>query len=245
MNFSGLLLAGGKSTRFGISKLKINVGPLPLLADQVLKLSFFCSDLVISTSGENYLQVSGYLKKIVQYFCWMAKGRLSEKHPNPSLPKIKIVKDEELLQGTGPITGIYSGLKHIKRYHALVLAADMPLVSYRLFDMLAKEAGNNLKDAYIIDTEKGFEVLCGLYSKSCLPVIEKNINTGIYKISDSLRELDVGLVDEKSLRSHSIDNMNFFNINTRMDFKRFKEIWKGSTGGIAGFRKKWAYFYFR
>jgi len=250
MNISGVLLAGGKSTRFGFSKLEIKIGPLPLLADQVLKLSFFCPQIIISTSEGTHSHVCGHLNKIDYFFKLMETGWLSLYHPVSAMPDIRVVKDKDVFpaRDRGPIMGIYSALKEINGDYALVLAADMPLVSYRLLDMLIKAGKKEVRDAYIIKTQKGYEVLCGLYSKSCLGVLEENITVGKNKVSDCFSKLDVKIIDERVLGRLEIDMLNFLNINNRQDFQRFKGIWGKEElegGNISSFIKRWAYFYFR
>ncbi|MGM0366179.1 MAG: molybdenum cofactor guanylyltransferase [Actinomycetota bacterium] len=253
MNVSGLLLAGGKSTRFGFSKLKIRVGPLPLAADQILKLSFFCTEVIVSTSEGEHSRVSGELSRVGRFFRQMEAGEFPEEFP--LLPDIRVIEDKRVSMpggnkstGRGPIAGIYSGLKEISGDYALVLAADMPLVSYRLMEMLVSEAGEGLKDAYIIRTKKGYEVLCGLYSKRCLGVLKDSISRGRYKVSDCFSRLDIKLIGEEALSRYGVDSLNFLNINTRQDFQRFKGIWetyRPEEGDMSGFRKRWAYFFFR
>ncbi|MCK5566773.1 MAG: NTP transferase domain-containing protein, partial [Actinomycetia bacterium] len=67
MDFSGILLAGGKSTRFGINKIKLEFDGIPLLADQVIKLSFFCSEILISSSRENSRYIRHVLDRMNEY----------------------------------------------------------------------------------------------------------------------------------------------------------------------------------
>ncbi len=57
MDFTGILLAGGKSSRFGINKIKIEFEGIPLIADQIIKLGFFCTEVLISSSSENSLPI--------------------------------------------------------------------------------------------------------------------------------------------------------------------------------------------
>ncbi len=253
MTISGLLLAGGKSSRFGADKLKIRVGPMPLLTDQVMKISFFCKDIVISTSQDSHRQVSGHLKKIDDYYDLVDAKKLFRGKGRFSRPFIQIVQDKHVNQpasrkSRAPILGMYSGLRKIRGDYALILAADMPLVSYRLLEMLAGQAKKNKKDAYIIRTDKGYEALCGLYSAGCLDVLKKNIAAGIYKISDCYSKLDIKTIGPQALQRQGIDSLNFLNINTPQDYQKFQKTWKTCLSddvSLENLFKRWAYFFFR
>ncbi len=253
MNISGILLAGGKSTRLKMSKLGIKVGPLPLLVDQILKMSFFCTEIILSTSEKKQGQISDYLNRIDYYFKLADAQKHWLRHGRTMPPVIKMVKDRNVcpaggIKNKGPILGIYSGLKEIKKDYALVLAVDMPLISFRMLDMLVKEIKRDPRDAYIIKTEKGYEVLCGLYSASCLETIAENIAANKYRVSDCFNKLNVKIIGGQVLKQQQLDMLNFFNINTGQDFKRFKHIWGECQTGVCdldSFKKKWANFFFR
>ena len=254
MNLSGIVLAGGKSKRFGFSKVKIKVERIPLLIDQIFKLGFFCDEVLISTSKKNYKTIKSELKNIdnyYKYYCCLRKIK--------RIPPIRIVIDEDSLDSTGlgsigPIGGLYIGLKHAMNFYSMVLAIDMPFISYNLLELLVdkkKNSQSKLLDAVIVRTKKGFEVLCGLYSKNCIRIIRENIERKIYKISDIFSDLDVIIISEDQLARYGIDQLNFFNINTAEDNNNFKRIWNkeglkyGSCDFSSWFCEKWQNFFYR
>jgi len=103
-------------------------------------------------------------------------------------------------------------------------------------------------DARIIKTEKGFEVLCGLYSKNCLGILKENIGKQKYKISDIFNYLDVEVISINKLKQNGIDSLNFFNINRLEDNHKFKNLWQNknmSSNTAASFIEKWTDFFFR
>ena len=231
MDLSGIVLAGGKSKRFGFNKVRIKVGKIPLLIDQIFKLSFFCSEVLISTSKKNYLAVINELKKIDSYYKhYCSLGKINK------IPHIKVIVDEDNLGGAnlsniGPLGGLYAGLENAANFYCIVLAFDMPFISYNLLKLLADEGKSGeshkdkLLDGAIVRTKKGFEVLCGLYSKNCTKIIRENIERKIYKISDIFSNLNVKMISEDDLLSYGIDQLNFFNVNTTKDDNDFKKIW--------------------
>ena len=52
MDFSGILLAGGKSRRLGPNKIKIISDDVPLLIEQAIKLGFFTSEIITGKKGD-------------------------------------------------------------------------------------------------------------------------------------------------------------------------------------------------
>jgi len=92
MNLSGLLLAGGKSSRFQSNKIKILSYGIPILADQIIKLCFFCEEVIICTSRENQGFTEETVKKIGYYTRVLGiSGKIE-------MPLMKIIKIQVRLQ---------------------------------------------------------------------------------------------------------------------------------------------------
>jgi len=272
MDFTGILLAGGKSSRFGINKIKIEFEGIPLLADQIIKLGFFCTEVLISSSSENSPYISQVLERMEQY-----KAVLIDPGPgkadavlllgnvkNPVLsghnwknPDIKIVVDDKEARPDGkrigPLAGIYTGLKEAENKNCLVIAADMPFISYRVLRLLTQTSEKTGKDAVLIRNLRGIEALCGIYSKEYIKKIRTCIKNGIYKIIEILGGSEVEWIDSRKLEEEKIDSYNFFNINTREDIIKFDNIRKnGLPGSITdpdkpgwGSRDIWEAFFYR
>jgi molybdopterin-guanine dinucleotide biosynthesis protein A len=283
---TGIILAGGKSSRMGFNKIDIKIGSIPLFIDQIFKLSFFCSEILISTTENNYKYLKDELARLNDYYKYFYKQCNLKR-----LPNIDIFKDEESqvksdtdsytdFKSKGPIYGIYNGLKHAQNFYSVILAFDMPFISFRLLNFL-KLINNSLDkpaDAFIMKTKKGFETLCSMYSKNCIEPIQKNIGSKNYKISDIFPSLNVRLIlinelenfnqDINSVNNCGIDNLNFFNINTKEDYENFLTTWNNnnnssigissscnsddrSSGGSTNynftkdFYKRWEYFFYR
>jgi molybdopterin-guanine dinucleotide biosynthesis protein A len=239
MNLSGIILAGGKSRRFNSDKIAIKIGKIPLFINQIYKLSFFCNEIWVSTNEKNYATVHDEIKKIEDYCKYFdCLEEIKE------IPIIRVVLDEDDFENIGlidigPIGGIYSGLNNAKNYYSIVLAFDMPFITYDLLKLLA------------LKTTKGFEVLCSLYSKGCLNIIKRNIGKKKYKVSDIFSEVEVKMISENELECYDIDKLNFFNINTGKDYDAFirlfgEEVLKNDSNNFNNrFCKKWKDFFYR
>lgn len=250
MDFSGILLAGGKSRRFGPNKIKIVSGGIPLVAEQIVKLAYFTNEVIISASPENQDFLQSVLEDIENYI------QVMEISDDLDLPDMRIVLDDEITKagphGIGPVAGIYTGLKQSKNNRVLVMASDMPLISYRLLMLLTRTAGcESGQDAVIIRNIEGIEALCGIYSKKCIKIIEEGILEGTYKISDILNGLKVRWIRNEELKKERIDRLNFFNINSGKDIKEYVNILEKGAGDHGTHNihsrpgQKWKDYFFR
>jgi len=297
MNLTGIVLAGGKSSRFNFNKLKIKVDTVPLFIDQIFKLSFFCDEIIVSTSKSNYPTLFSELNKIRTYQKKYNFEKIQASNlkidfndfakKNSAFQNIRIILDESDVdnlntsnslnitnsekitpshKGKGPVIGIYTSLANATYFYSIIIAFDMPFISYNLLKSLVYESGINTeepsssepatisnnyskkRDAYIIKTEKGFEVLCGLYSKNCLGILKENIGKQKYKISDIFNYLDIEVISINKLKQNGIDSLNFFNINRLKDYYKFKNLWqnkKSPLNTVISFIEIWSYFFFR
>lgn len=270
MDFTGILLAGGKSTRFGINKIKLEFKEIPLLADQIIKLGFFCNEVLISSSKENFPYISQVLDRMDGYRKILLNSRLgkidgiasstSGKSPvqheyNLEKPDVKIVVDDVEIspdgKKIGPLAGIYSGLKEAKNKNCLALASDMPFVSFKVLRLLTQTSEETGKDAVLIRNLRGIEALCGIYSKEYIKKIRTCIKSGIYKIIEILGGSEVEWIDNTKLEEKGIDIYNFFNINTREDIENFDRIHEEGIPGVdpdalkGGPQNIWEAFFYR
>lgn len=72
------------------------------------------------------------------------------------------------------------------------------------------------------------EPLCAIYSKDCLSVMERNIETGILSIRRIFPYLKVRYIEEEEIKRVDPELISFFNINYKEDFVRAEELIKGN-----------------
>ena len=250
MDFSGILLAGGRSRRFSPNKIKITSEGVPLIAEQVIKLGFFTNRIIIATNQENKAFILRVTEKIPEFI------QVLKTPERFVLPEISIILDDHITttgsHSIGPIAGIYTGLKNSINMYSIVIASDMPFISHRLLSILTDAARKDHRaDAVIIRNSKGIEALCGIYSKKCIKIIGRNITSGVFKISDILKDLEVRWIGPGELSKEKIDRYNFFNINSLRDIEEFIEIQdkgvidNGSHSINSRAAQKWKDFFFR
>jgi len=110
VDITGIILAGGKSSRMQKNKAFLTVGNLQIIERIRKELREVCSDLMIVTnSPEEYVDLG-----------------------------IKTVVD--IIPRQGPLSGVHAGLVNSKHNYNLVVACDMPFISKQLAKYIIERA---------------------------------------------------------------------------------------------------------
>ena len=126
------------------------------------------------------------------------------------LPGVRVVFD--LVPDSGPLMGLYTGLRAIKMQHALVVAVDMPFVSPTVLSFLLSQPQT---DAMLVPLVNDVpQVLLALYPHSILPFIEERIRQGRRDPRSLLEIAPVQYISEEQLRQVDPHLRSFINVNT-------------------------------
>lgn len=123
----------------------------------------------------------------------------------------------DIFPDSGPMGGIYSCLEQSNTENNLLLSCDTPFVTVEFFRYLVHHsAGYTVVAPWHKDEH--YEPLCAFYSKSVLPVMERFIQKGNYKIPDLFKE-----VKFLPLKMHPglpfYNEYLFYNINSQKELK--------------------------
>ncbi len=111
-NVSGVILAGGKSRRYGINKAFVKTDGIALIERVIMVLrSLFQHLILVTNTPDEY----AYLK----------------------LPM-----HEDLIKGLGPMGGVFTGLSVIPNDAGFFVACDMPFLNHNLIRYMAKNKGS-------------------------------------------------------------------------------------------------------
>jgi molybdopterin-guanine dinucleotide biosynthesis protein A len=119
--------------------------------------------------------------------------------------------------GCGPISGIHAGLNHSPYLYNCFLACDVPLLTTEIISEITAES--NRAELSAFRTRAGFEPLCAVYSKSCLPVLEQKLDSGNFSLQDL-----PDLVDSKMIETG--DRIELMNMNDESDYKYITSLYK-------------------
>ncbi|HKL42729.1 MAG TPA: molybdenum cofactor guanylyltransferase [Clostridia bacterium] len=129
---------------------------------------------------------------------------------------------EDVIPNKGPVGGIYTGLLASEEKYNYIMACDMPLMSGRFLEYIKNWEQNF--DVLLPKYNGYIEPLAGIYSKNCLPIIEKNLGDNKLSIRDFLKEVKMQLIDE-SLINRNFPNKNiFYNINYQKDLEALQLV---------------------
>lgn len=125
-----------------------------------------------------------------------------------------LVKLEDSVKDIGPLGGIYTALTSSKRQYVFFASCDMPNISQDAIMMLADKMSDGVKCVAARQGNKVYPVL-RIYSKDCIPLIEKSIESKNYKL---LHILDsCGAVYADIPRQYDLTN-----VNTKEDYDKMK-----------------------
>ena len=197
-NILAVVLAGGKSKRFGEDKNQIKLGDKTLLEHVLSK---------INNKFEEILIVSSHNLEI-------------KKSEN-----ITIIPD--CFDDFGPLAGVLSSMKWVKenkkQYNwVATFPSDTPFFDISIIEEYKKRINISDNSLYFIRSNNKRHNIFGLWSIDLLNVLEDDLkNNNFRKVEDWADKIGVNTID---IEVNEFDP--FFNINTKEDFEKAKEILK-------------------
>ena len=195
-NILAVVLAGGKSKRFGEDKNQIKLGDKTLLEHVLSK---------INNKFEEILIVSSHNLEI-------------KKSEN-----ITIIPD--CFDDFGPLAGVLSSMKWIKENQkqykwVATFPSDTPFFEISIIEEYKKRININDSSLYFIKSNNKRHNIFGLWSIDLLDVLEDDLkNNNFRKVEDWADKIGVKTID---IEVNEFDP--FFNINTKEDFEKAKKI---------------------
>ncbi|WP_423745003.1 molybdenum cofactor guanylyltransferase (plasmid) [Haladaptatus sp. SPP-AMP-3] len=195
---AGVVIAGGRSTRFGESDKAVaplaGVAMIRRVADELVDV---VDELVVNCREDQRAAIDDAMSD----------------YPLP----VRFAIDTD--PDTGPMAGIRTGLAACDHDYAVVVACDMPFVDPAIVSYLLNRADGY--DAAVPRLDDGwFHPTHAVYRPD--PMVEAcaaALARGERRIVEPLFELEYVVVEEDELREHgSLDS--FENVNTREEFER-------------------------
>jgi len=193
-NILGVVLAGGKSQRFGEDKCQVKLGD-KLLIDYILSeiIDEFKEVLIISNNKIKYINSN----------------------------KISLVEDTK--KGLGPLGGILTAMKWIrqnnKNYKWIsTFPSDTPFFKKQILNNFLEEIKNYEGKLFFINSNDTRHNIFGLWSIDLLERLEKDLDNGERKV-----EMWANKIGVKSINMKFENKDPFFNINTKEDLIKAEE----------------------
>ncbi|MCE7791477.1 molybdenum cofactor guanylyltransferase [Salipaludibacillus sp. CUR1] len=194
MELTGILLAGGKSSRMGTNKALLQIDGKENIIRLKEKLEPVAKELLLVTNDPD----------------------------NYHFLKVPVVQDKE--KGQGPLAGIEAGLTHSNSHWNLFVACDLPFFTTKVVEVLVKTAKSSPGVQAVVPVSENREhPLYALYHQSSLPYVRYCLENNKRRIRDLLAGLNVARVEESELRKNGMTNEEiktaFFNMNRPEDYR--------------------------
>ena len=194
-NILGVILAGGKSSRFGKDKSTTKLGNKTLLNHTISKIENQFSEILVISNNKDL---------------------------NFKNNKIHIVED--FIEGQlGPLVGILTAMKWVlknkKNYKWIAsFPCDTPFFDIKLISELKIKVKETSKKLIFLNSNKKRHNIFGLWSLDLIEILEKDIKNSFRKVelwADKVGYENININEEKFDR--------FLNINTKKDLEKAKE----------------------
>lgn len=187
---SGIILAGGKSSRMGCAKELLRLDDKPMISWVAERLSSLVDEVILSVSKED-----------LEYALEMP---------------VRVAVDST--NGLGPISGLQSSFKMAKGEYVAVAPCDTPFILPELYKLLLESADG--LDGAVPKVNGMYEPLCAVYRRgSMLEAIEKVLSSHEKRPIDTYQYLKIVEIDEKRIRQVDPCLLSFLNINTIEEFE--------------------------
>ena len=195
-NILAVVLAGGKSKRFGKDKNSVKLGSKTLLEHVIYKIYEKFEEILIVSS--NPLEIKN--KK-----------------------KITIIPD--YLNDFGPLAGVLSSMKWVKENKKpykwiATFPSDTPFFNSSIIEEYKLRIANNESDLFFIKSNEKRHNIFGLWSINLLEKLEEDlIKNDFRKVEEWANKIGVNVIEVKTKKYDS-----FFNINTKEDLEAAQKI---------------------
>ena len=197
-NILGVILAGGKSSRFGSNKSLSKLENNKLIEHVINKIDKYFPE-ILAVSNDSGLKIEN--------------------------KKIKIIKD--CIKGyLGPLVGVLSAMKYANSFEnkfkwIITFPCDTPFFEKLIVEQMIEKATSPKEKIYFVKDKKQRHNIFGLWSTSLEKVLEEDLNNNFRKVDLWADKIGCNFIEK------DIQNENeFLNINTKKDLEMAEKIYK-------------------
>lgn len=192
MRISGIILAGGKSTRMGQDKTLITFNHETLVERTVKELKKVTDEIIIASNDTHKYNLPG------------------------------IIEVPDIYPGMGPLGGLHAGLIKAKNEYAFVVSCDLPLFSAQLaslllerrwgYDVVVPGTEGSFEPLCAVYSKN----CIGVIEKNILSGVK-----GVFQLYSQVEALKILKVNKSELSNIPEAEKIFFNLNTPEDYQEF------------------------
>ena len=194
-NILGIILAGGKSSRFGEDKSTAKLGNKTLLDHTVNKIENEFNEILVISNNKEF---------------------------NFKNNKIHVVKD--CIEGQlGPLVGILTAMQWVKKNNKnykwiASFPCDTPFFDMKFISELKIKIKETSEKLIFLNSDKKRHNIFGLWSVDLIETLEEDIKNGLRKV-----EIWADKIGYENININTKEFDMFLNINTKEDLKKAKE----------------------
>ena len=194
-NILGIILAGGKSSRFGEDKSIVKLGDKTLLDHAINKIENEFTEILVISNNKEF---------------------------NFKNNKIHIIED--CIEGQlGPLVGILTAMKWVKKNNKnykwiASFPCDTPFFDMKFISELKIKIKETSKKLIFLNSDKKRHNIFGLWSVDLIETLEEDIKSGLRKV-----EIWADKIGYENININTKEFDMFLNINTKEDLKKAKE----------------------
>jgi molybdopterin-guanine dinucleotide biosynthesis protein A len=194
-NILGVVLAGGKSKRFGDDKTTAKLGNKTLLNHTIEKIEQSFHEILIISNNET--NVSN---------------------------KKNVFSTKDLIEGhLGPLVGVLSAMEWIKKNNKnynwiATFPCDTPFFDQNLIDKIKNCPKNSSKKLFFLKSGTRRHNVFGLWSLELKEILLEDINKGQRKVEEWANKIGSEIIE-----INDENDNNFLNINTKEDLEKAKK----------------------
>ena len=197
-NILGVVLAGGKSSRFGTNKSLSMLANNKLIEHVINKIDAYFSEILVISNDSN-LKINNQ--------------------------KIKIIKD--CIKGhLGPLVGVLSAMKYANSFKnkykwIITFPCDTPFFNKIIIEKMIEKSISAKEKIYFVKDKKQRHNIFGLWSTSLEDILEEDLNNNFRKVDLWADKIGCNFIEK------DIQNENeFLNINTKEDLESAEKFIK-------------------
>jgi molybdopterin-guanine dinucleotide biosynthesis protein A len=188
--YSAIILAGGQSSRMGLSKAELPFALGTMLDRVVSEMMRVFDELVVAVAEPRHYAWETYLSRSIV--------------------------DEKPYRG--PLAALEYALREINFDRAFVCSCDVPFVNGDLARKLCDALGDD--DAVVPQVDGKLQMLYAVYRKSCMKSLAAMRATGEHRLHQLVNFAKVRIMPEEEIRALDRELLSFFNVNTLEEYQR-------------------------
>ncbi len=199
-NILGVILSGGKSSRFGSNKSLSKLANYKLIEHVINKIDKYFPEILVVSNDSN-LKIENQ--------------------------KIKIIKD--CVEGfLGPLAGVLSAMKYANSFKnkfkwIITFPCDTPFFEKLIIEKMIEKVASPKEKIYFVKDKNQRHNIFGLWSTSLESILEKDLNNNFRKVDLWADKIGCNFIEK------DIQNENeFLNINTKKDLELAEKIYKNN-----------------